>query len=110
MPCGSDAVRRRAGPRDSGRAEAPDEAIVGLNPRRQWHDVYRINLVTGERTILLQHDRFLEVTVDDDYRVRYAVQMTLDGGLDLYLPSGDDWQLWDTIPAEDMLTTSLRLR
>jgi hypothetical protein len=43
--------------------------------------------------------------MDDDYRVRYAAQMTPDGGSDLYIPDGGDWQLWDTIPAEDMLTT-----
>jgi dipeptidyl aminopeptidase/acylaminoacyl peptidase len=85
----------------------PAEVIVGLNQRHpQWHDLYRVNLVTSERTILLQHDRFTEVGVDDDYRLRYAAQMTPDGGTDLYVPAGDDWQLWDGIPAEDALTTS----
>jgi dipeptidyl aminopeptidase/acylaminoacyl peptidase len=85
----------------------PTEVIVGLNQRHpQWHDLYRVNLVTGERTLLLQHDRFTEVGVDDDYRLRYAAQMTADGGTDLYVPAGDDWQLWDSIPAEDTLTTS----
>jgi dipeptidyl aminopeptidase/acylaminoacyl peptidase len=85
----------------------PQEVIVGLNHRNpQWHDIYRINIVTAERTLLLQHDRFLNVVVDDDYRLRHAVQMTPDGGVDIYVPSGDDWLLWDTVPAEDMLTTS----
>jgi dipeptidyl aminopeptidase/acylaminoacyl peptidase len=85
----------------------PTEVIVGLNQRNpQWHDIYRLNLVTGERTLLLQHDRFTEVAVDDDYHLRHASQMTADGGMDIYVPAGDDWQLWDTIPAEDMLTTS----
>lgn len=83
------------------------EVIVGLNHRNpQWHDIYRINLVTGERTLLLQHDRFTDVAVDDEYRLRYAFQMTPDGGLGIYVPSGEDWQLWDTVPAEDVLTTS----
>jgi dipeptidyl aminopeptidase/acylaminoacyl peptidase len=84
----------------------PHEIVVGLNHRNpQWHDLYRIHIDTGEMVLLLQHDRFIGVTVDDDYRLRYAAQMTLDGGSDLYVPTGDDWQLWDTIPAEDMLTT-----
>lgn len=83
------------------------EVIVGLNHRNpQWHDIYRINLVTGERTLLLQHDRFTDVAMDDEYRLRYAFQMTPDGGLGIYVPSGEDWQLWDTVPAEDVLTTS----
>ncbi|MDQ3831072.1 MAG: S9 family peptidase, partial [Candidatus Tectomicrobia bacterium] len=85
----------------------PGEVIVGLNRRNpQWHDIYRLNLVTGGRTVLLQHDRFTEVAVDDDYHLRYATQMTADGGMDIYVPSGDGWQLWDTVPAEDMLTTA----
>jgi len=36
--------------------------------------------------------------------------MTSDGGSDLYVPAGGDWQLWDTIPTEDMLTTGDVLR
>ena len=84
----------------------PEEVVVGLNQRNpQWHDLYRIQIITGEMTLLLQHDRFISVTVDDDYRVRFAAQMTPHGGSDLYVPLGGDWQLWDTIPAEDMLTT-----
>ena len=85
----------------------PNAVIVGLNQRHpQWHDLYRVDLVTGERTIFLEHDRFSEVGVDDDYHLRYASQMTLDGGVDIYVPAGDAWQLWDSIPAEDTLTTS----
>jgi dipeptidyl aminopeptidase/acylaminoacyl peptidase len=85
----------------------PMEVIVGLNQRQpQWHDIYRLNLVSGERTLLLQHERFTDVAFDDDYRLRYASQMTPDGALELHIPAGDDWHLWDTIPAEDMLTTT----
>lgn len=84
----------------------PEEIVVGLNNRdTQWHDIYRIHIVTGEMSLLLEHDRFAEVTVDDDYRVRDAAQMTSDGGMEIYVPADDGWQLWDTIPAEDTLTT-----
>jgi dipeptidyl aminopeptidase/acylaminoacyl peptidase len=84
----------------------PREVVIGLNNRDpQWHDVHRIDIVSGEMSLLLQHDRFLSVTVDDDYRLRHAVQMTPDGGMDVYMPAGGDWQLWDSIPAEDALTT-----
>ena len=84
----------------------PEEVVVGLNNRNpQWHDIYRINLVTGKMTLLLQHDRFAGVTVDDDYRLRNAIQMTADGGMEFYIPAAGDWQLWDSVPAEDILTT-----
>jgi dipeptidyl aminopeptidase/acylaminoacyl peptidase len=86
----------------------PEEIIIGLNNRDpQWHDLYRLNVVTGARTLLLQHDRFMAVMVDNDYRLRQAMQMTPEGGLEIYVSSDGDWQLWDAIPAEDMLTTSL---
>lgn len=86
--------------------EFPDDIIVGLNDRDpQWHDIYRIRIRTGERTLLLRHERFLSVMVDDDFRLRFAYRMDPDGNMESYVPSGADWQLWDTVPAEDVLTT-----
>jgi dipeptidyl aminopeptidase/acylaminoacyl peptidase len=85
----------------------PDEILVALNNRDpQWHDIYRVNLISGERTLLLQHDRFMGVEVDDDLIIRAAIQMTPSGGLDVYRLDGDDWTLWQSFPAEDMLTAS----
>ncbi len=86
----------------------PEEILVGLNNRQpQWHDLYRINLLTGEMVLLLQNDRFLGVVADDDYHLRFAVQTTPDGDVEHYIPVGNDWQLWDTIPAGDVMTTEL---
>ncbi|MCC7353706.1 MAG: S9 family peptidase, partial [Anaerolineae bacterium] len=86
----------------------PGEVIVGLNNRDpHWHDVYRIHITSGDMTLLLQHDRFMDMTMDDDYHLRQAAQMTADGGVEIYVPDGGDWQLWDTIPPQDMLTTEV---
>ncbi len=96
----------------------PDTVIVALNDRDPaYHDIYRLALLTGERTLLLQHDRFMAVEVDDDYRLRFGQQMTPEGEIEVYAPgrgrseerttSAEDWELWDTIPAEDTLTTNL---
>ncbi|HNB53482.1 MAG TPA: S9 family peptidase, partial [Anaerolineales bacterium] len=85
----------------------PAELIIGLNNRNpQWHDIYRVNLLTGELTLLLEHDRFAGVDVDNDFRIRLAQQMTPDGGMDLYAPNGDTWTLWDQVQQSDMLTTA----
>ena len=85
----------------------PEEVIVGLNDRDpQWHDVYRLNIITGERSLMLRHDRFAQVVVDHDHRVRFALAMTADGGMEVFAPDGDDrWRACDTIGAEDVLTT-----
>jgi dipeptidyl aminopeptidase/acylaminoacyl peptidase len=88
----------------------PDQVVVGLNFRDpQWHDVYRVNIITGDRTLLLQHDRFAVIYVDDDYHMRIALSMTADGGMEVFLPSqAGDWQSYEVIPAEDTLTTHYR--
>jgi dipeptidyl aminopeptidase/acylaminoacyl peptidase len=86
--------------------KAPTEVVVRLNNRDpKWHDVYRLNIVTGEMTLLLQHDRFAFFSVDDDYRLRLAFQVTPGGASEMYVPAGDKWRLWDTIPLEDTETT-----
>ena len=85
----------------------PEEVIAGLNNRvPQWHDLYRINVVTGEMMLIEQNDSYASFVVDDDYRLRIALRMTPDGGMALFIRgAGDDWQPWDTIPTEDILTT-----
>ena len=86
----------------------PDEVIVGLNNRNpQWHDLHRLNIHTGEMTLLLEHDRFASVEIDDDFQLRFALQMMPDGHQNIYIRHGEEWQLWDNIPQEDMLTSGL---
>lgn len=90
------------------RPSYPNDVIVGLNHRNpQWHDIYRINIVTGECTLLLEHDRFVSVIVDNDLEIRYAVEMAEDGGLVCHQLIDGEWQPWQKIPAEDMLTTNM---
>jgi dipeptidyl aminopeptidase/acylaminoacyl peptidase len=86
----------------------PDEVIVGLNHRNpQWHDVYRINIVTGKRTLLLEHERFCDVIVDNDLRLRLAIELTADGGATCYQMLDGEWQQWAALLAEDIYTTSI---
>ena len=86
----------------------PAEVIVGLNHRNpQWHDLYCLNIQSGEMTLLLEHERFAGVVIDQDFQLRFALQMLPDGSQDIYIRHGEDWQLWDQIPQEDMLTSGL---
>ncbi|HDQ46331.1 MAG TPA: S9 family peptidase [bacterium] len=85
----------------------PNEILVGLNNRHpQFHDIYRLNIQTGDLVLVQQNDRFLGFQTDEDYRIRYALQMTPDGGNEIYVPDGSDWKLFDRIPMADMLTTA----
>ena len=55
----------------------PQEILVGLNDRDpQYHDVYRVNIATGERKLVQKNTEFAGFVTDDDYQVRFASKMT----------------------------------
>ena len=85
-----------------------DEILVGLNNRNpQFHDIYRLNILTGELKLIQPNDRFMSFQYDEDYNIRYASQMTPDGGIEIFEPDGrGGWKLAQSIPMEDTLTTS----
>jgi len=86
----------------------PDVIIVGLNDREpQLHDLYRVNLVTGERELLLENPGFVGFVLDEDLQVRFGVSMLPEGGMAVLALRGGAWEQTETIPAEDALTTSL---
>lgn len=86
----------------------PQEILVGLNDRdAQNHDIYRINIETGEKQLVQENkDGFADFTTDDDYHIRFADRLTPDGGSELVQTSPKGaWQLFAKIPPEDALTT-----
>ncbi len=60
----------------------PEAILVGLNDRDpRFHDVYRIDLATGERTLVQQNDvGAIGWVADHDLNVRIAQIITPDGG------------------------------
>jgi len=86
----------------------PNEILVGLNNRDpQLHDIYRVDLSTGERTLHEQNDQgWLAYVIDDDFTVRLATRFTADGGSEIFRKTNGDWVSFMKIGAEDMMTTS----
>jgi len=86
----------------------PGEILIGLNNRDpQYHDLYRLNLESGEMKMIQQNDRFAGYLTDDDYNLRFATNMTPDGGSEYFqLSARGEWQPFMQIPMEDMLTTA----
>ena len=85
----------------------PDEILVGLNDRDpQLHDLYRISIATGERSLIMRNQGFLGFMTDDEYRVRMGVTMSPQGGL-VAVKFGPDEQPQPllTIAPEDVMTT-----
>ena len=87
----------------------PDELLIGLNNRDpQFHDIYRVNIASGERRLVQENLEYAGFVTDDDYRVRFASKMTPDGGSQYYQPDGaGGWKEFLKIGFADSLTTSI---
>lgn len=87
----------------------PDAILVGMNDRDpKWHDLYRVDLGTGERTLLQKNDdEIASYVTDAGFNVRYAERSRPDGGKDFLQPDGDGWKVVETVPFEDSLSTGL---
>lgn len=91
----------------------PEEILVGINDRgeRHYHDVWRINLTTGAKKLVQENPGFAGFLIDDDYRVRLAMNFTPTGG-QIYLqptkenPGEADWKPYLEIGVLDAMTTS----
>jgi dipeptidyl aminopeptidase/acylaminoacyl peptidase len=88
----------------------PEEILVGLNDRNPtYHDLYRINVRTGDRKLVQQNDGYAGFVTDDDYRVRFAQRPNKDGSVTVLKAPSDgkgEFTEYDTIPHEDTDTTS----
>jgi dipeptidyl aminopeptidase/acylaminoacyl peptidase len=86
----------------------PDEIVVGLNDRNpQYHDVYRVNIRTGERALLLANDQWSSVLTDHEYQVRFASRTTDEGGTEWhrYDARSGAFALDQSVGSEDDFTT-----
>ena len=88
--------------------DIPDEIVVGLNDRRpELHDLYRVNIGTGERRLIQQNEEFAEFLTDDGYNVRFALRLTPGSGSEMLRPvDGGGWELFMKVEADDLLTTA----
>jgi dipeptidyl aminopeptidase/acylaminoacyl peptidase len=87
----------------------PNEVLISLNDRNpQLHDVYRVNLQTGERTLAMKNDGYAAFIADDSLTLRLAMKQTPGGGMDLFriaAGSAVDSEPLLRIGPEDALTT-----
>jgi dipeptidyl aminopeptidase/acylaminoacyl peptidase len=85
----------------------PDELLIAHNERdKRFFDIYRVNAATGQSTLLQANNGFVGFFTDPQFRVRFAVKSTADGGWD-YLQRRDDgeWQPFAKIGMADALST-----
>jgi dipeptidyl aminopeptidase/acylaminoacyl peptidase len=88
--------------------EFPGELLVGLNDRdKRLHDLYRVSLTTGERTLVQLNEGYSGFGTDSKFRVRLAARVRPDGGVS-YLKRADDgsFQPYLDVDHEDAQGTS----
>jgi dipeptidyl aminopeptidase/acylaminoacyl peptidase len=85
----------------------PDELLIAHNERdKRFFDIYRINVATGQSTLLQANNGFVGFFTDPQFRVRFAVRITADGGWEyLERRSGGDWHSFAKIGMADAMTT-----
>lgn len=87
--------------------QAPGAIVVGINERDPaHHDLYRVDLATGERTLLVENPGYGGFLVDRDLRPRLASRLEPDGGETWFLRAPDgEWREWRSILPEDEMAT-----
>jgi len=81
-----------------------DEVLVGMNrDNPQLHDVYRLDLPTGELVKVIENPGYAGWLADEELAVRGTLAPLPDGGFDLLVrDSADgDWRTLVTITADD---------
>lgn len=87
--------------------ERPDVALIALNDRvPEYHDLYEINIATGERKLVERNDHeFAGYLEDLQLRPRLAVKTLADGGGEIYRKTSKGWETFFKYGRDDSLTT-----
>lgn len=93
--------------------EFPGELLIGFNDRDpRLHDIYRVNIETGDRRLVQENPGVAGFLTDDDFNVRMAINFTQTGGQVWLEPEGDagekgygEWKETEQFSAEDAMTS-----
>jgi dipeptidyl aminopeptidase/acylaminoacyl peptidase len=90
--------------------EFPEEMLVQINNRSpEFHDVYRLNICSGELTKVYENDQYAGFIADHQLRLRFAISMRPDSGQDIFKFDGHvvEQEPFMQIDPDDIITTSL---
>jgi dipeptidyl aminopeptidase/acylaminoacyl peptidase len=85
----------------------PGVVAVGLNDRApEWHDLWEIDIATGERTLVEENNKeFAGYLVDFDLKPKLAIKNNADG-TEIFRRVGKQWVSLLKYGQEDSLTTA----
>jgi len=91
----------------------PHHILVAINERRaDYHDIYKINLESGHRSLVFYNDKYRSIHTGDDLSVWCASITHDDGGATIYrihqeAPDTHTATVFKHIPADDIFHISL---
>jgi dipeptidyl aminopeptidase/acylaminoacyl peptidase len=89
-------------------ARFPGELLLSHNGRdKRFYDVHRVNVATGESSLLQKNEQFAWVFTDPQFRARYGIRYQADGGFDMiHLDGAEAGRLFRSFAVDDAMTTS----
>ncbi len=84
----------------------PQEVIIGLNKRDpKFHDIYKLNIETGNLSLVMENNEFSGFDIDDNFKIHLALNMTPDGGAEIFKLTESGWESFQKIGMEDVIST-----
>jgi dipeptidyl aminopeptidase/acylaminoacyl peptidase len=90
------------------RKRFPNDVLIGINKDNpQLHDVYRLDLTTGDLDKVAANPGFIGWLVDNDNKIRGAVAPQADGGIAVLVRDSEDtdWRPLVTFASDDALSS-----
>ena len=86
---------------------SPTKILIALNDRNpQLHDLHLLDLISGQRELVLENEGFADFLADETYQVRFGMRITPDGGMDMMQrTTAGEWELYFHIGMQDSMTT-----
>jgi dipeptidyl aminopeptidase/acylaminoacyl peptidase len=91
--------------------DQPGVAAIAINDRdKAWHDLYRVDIATGEREVILENrEQFSSIVLDRQLRPRLATKTrAAEGGSEIFRIEGGRQEPIGVVEHEDDLTTRFR--
>ena len=86
----------------------PNEVMISLNERdSKYFDIYKYNITTGERELILENTKYDQVITDEDFKIRFATLINEKGDTEYLKFEDGSWQPYMTVSLEDSSNTGI---
>lgn len=83
-------------------SKRPHDVVIGLNNRDpRYHDIYLIDLISGNETLIFQNNKYKSFVFDHDLNIRLVVNETEEGGETFYKFNNGTVTLFESVSFED---------